>query len=595
VSFGGHKLGQPSNNEVRGALERVVTSPVFRSSPQLAAFLKFIVESALAGRPEDIKGYTIAIKALGRSEDFNPKTDAIVRVEAGRLRRALATYYGDAGAHDPIGIEIPARGYVPTFHRREVAKLPRQPLDLPASARALASKIAVAGRPYVGAIALLLLGATAFWAVETWYLGNRPVSNGSFVTASVLEPDSLARWRGRPVGPVIQMSPTIATGLPTPPTISASSLYDRLRDTFARFDDVTVVTDAPEAVASQQTQPANPPDYRFASEIEYSPDATITITFRVVDASDGTIAWSRSYDHLQIGNDPRATKYPIVREVAATLFQPFGVIKARDRGKLANARIADPRYRCVLQALDYWRTFDFTMHADARGCLERAVAADPTFAGGYALLARVYLREYQFGAGEQPGDPALLDTALDLVKRAIELKPHSARNYAMLLDVQMTRGATDEALAAGETALRLNPDDPTVAVTYASQLISLGDVDKGLALLDKLPSDAAAPRQTRLEFALFLAAYLKNDMANAAVHAERMSSKTFSLGHMARALVAHKRGEKATARQAYDRLVELAPAWRANARAELKKLFASPAVAERLAEDLNEAAGTAVN
>jgi tetratricopeptide (TPR) repeat protein len=271
------------------------------------------------------------------------------------------------------------------------------------------------------------------------------------------------------------------------------------------------------------------------------------------------------------------------------------VIKARDRGKLANARIADPRYRCVLQALDYWRTFDFTMHADARGCLERAVAADPTFAGGYALLARVYLREYQFSAGEQPGDPALLDTALDLVKRAIELKPHSARNYAMLLDVQMTRGATDEALAAGETALRLNPDDPTVAVTYASQLISLGDVDKGLALLDKLPSDAAAPQQTRLEFALFLAAYLKNDMANAALHADRMSSKTFSLGHMARALVAHKRGEKATARQAYDRLVELAPAWRANARVELKKLFASPAIAERLAEDLNEAAGTAVN
>ncbi|MFZ0840202.1 MAG: hypothetical protein WAM77_22285, partial [Xanthobacteraceae bacterium] len=112
MSFGGHKLGQPSQHEVRAALERVITSPVFRSSPQLAAFLKFIVESALTGHTEDIKGYTIAIKALGRGEDFNPKTDAIVRVEAGRLRRALATYYAEAGANDPIGIEIPARGYV---------------------------------------------------------------------------------------------------------------------------------------------------------------------------------------------------------------------------------------------------------------------------------------------------------------------------------------------------------------------------------------------------------------------------------------------------------------------------------------------------
>ncbi len=592
MSFGGHKLGQPSNSEVRGALERVVTSPVFRSSPQLAAFLKFIVESALAGHTEDIKGYTIAIKALGRGEDFNPKTDAIVRVEAGRLRRALATYYADAGAHDPIGIEIPARGYVPTFHRRAVTKPPREPIDISARLRALANRIALSSRPYVAAVVLLILGAATYWGIETWFLGN-DANKSSFVTASVLDPQSLARWRGRPVGPVIQMSPTSATGSPTPPTITAASLFDRLRNTFARFDDVTIVSDAPTAGTTAPVQAAFPPDYKFASEIEYHADGTLSMTFRVVDAGDGTIAWTRSYDHLRIGVDPRATKYPIVREVAATLFQPFGVIKARDRGKLANARISDPRYRCVLQALDYWRSFDFAMHAEARSCLEQAVAGDPTFASGYALLARVYLREYQFGAGDQPGDPTMLDTALDLVKRAIELKPHSARNFAMLLDVQMTRGAIEEALTAGDTALKLNPDDPTVSIAYGSQLVALGEVDKGKALLDGLPGDSV--HQTRLEFALFLAAYLQGNLANAGVHADRLSSKTFSLGHMARALVASQRGDKVVARQAYDRLVEMAPAWRSNARGELKKLFPSAKVADRLAEDLNEVSGIAVN
>ena len=186
---------------MRAALERVITSPVFRSSPQLAAFLKFIVESALTGHTEDIKGYTIAIKALGRGEDFNPKTDAIVRVEAGRLRRALATYYAEAGAHDPIGIEIPARGYVPSFHRRNVVKPPREPVDVGARARAIAARVAAATRPYAGAVVLLLLGAAAYWAVETWILGGRFASNSSYVTASVLDPQSLARWRGSPVGP----------------------------------------------------------------------------------------------------------------------------------------------------------------------------------------------------------------------------------------------------------------------------------------------------------------------------------------------------------------------------------------------------------
>jgi tetratricopeptide (TPR) repeat protein len=592
VSFGGHKLGNPSNNEVRSALERVVTSPVFRSSPQLAAFLKFIVESALAGHTEDIKGYTIAIKALGRGEDFNPKTDAIVRVEAGRLRRALATYYSDAGAHDPIGIEIPARGYIPTFHRRDVEKPPRKPVDVGGKLRTLASRVALTSRPYAAAIVLLILGAATYWGVETWFLGN-DANRSSFVTASVLDPQSLARWRGRPIGPVIAMSPTSTSGSPTPPTITAASLFDRLRNTFARFDDVTIVSDAPADGTTAPAQTAFAPDYKFASEIEYNPDSTLSLTFRVVDASDGTIAWTRSYDRLRIGDDPRVVKYPIVREVAATLFQPFGVIKARDRGKLASARIADPRYRCVLQALDYWRSFDLTIHAEARNCLERAIAGDPTFASGYALLARIYLREYQFGAGDQPSDPAMLDTALDLVKRAIELKPHSARNYSMLLDVQMTRGAVEEALAAGDTALKLNPDDPTVSIAYGSQLIALGEVEKGLALLQGSPGDSV--HQTRLEFALFLAAYLKDNLAEAGLHADRLSNKTFSLGHMARALIGYQRGDKAAARQAYERLVALAPAWHTNAPAELKKLFPSPKVADRLLADFNEVSAVPVN
>jgi hypothetical protein len=113
-------------------------------------------------------------------------------------------------------------------------------------------------------------------------------------------------------------------------------------------------------------------------------------------------------------------------------------------------------------------------------------------------------------------------------------------------------------------------------------------------LLEQLPNIGTVP-QTHLEFALFLASYLQGDVGDATTHANRMSTNTYSLGHLARVLVAHKRGEKTMARQAYERLVELAPAWRANARSELKKLFASSKVVDRLAEDLNEASGVEVN
>ena len=292
---------------------------------------------------------------------------------------------------------------------------------------------------------------------ETWILGGRFTSNSSYVTASVLDPQSLARWRGSPVGPIIQMTPISVIGTPTPPTIMPPSLYNRLRDTFARFDDVTVVADAPEGCRHYPGRRALPRLQYSTPELEYAPDGSFTMTFRLVDMSDGTVAWSRSYEHLKVISDPREIKYPIVREVAATLFQPFEIAQStRTSIKLANSRIPDPRYRCVIQALDYWRSFNSSMHHDARTCLEQAVAADPTFATGYALLSRVPHGNISTTPGDQPGDPVMLDHALDLAKRAIELKPHSARNYGMLLNMQVTRSSIDEkTLAAGETAMQL--------------------------------------------------------------------------------------------------------------------------------------------
>ena len=103
--------------EIRAAVERVVTSPGFRRSPQLVAFLRFVVESVLGGKAGYIKSYTIGVEALRRGEGFDPQIDPIVRVEAGRLRRALASYYAGEGARCSVTIEIPLGSYVPTFCR----------------------------------------------------------------------------------------------------------------------------------------------------------------------------------------------------------------------------------------------------------------------------------------------------------------------------------------------------------------------------------------------------------------------------------------------------------------------------------------------
>ena len=50
-----------------------------------------------AGRSNTIKEYTIAVNVLNKPVSFKPQHDAIVRIHAGRLRRALNYYYKEPG------------------------------------------------------------------------------------------------------------------------------------------------------------------------------------------------------------------------------------------------------------------------------------------------------------------------------------------------------------------------------------------------------------------------------------------------------------------------------------------------------------------
>ena len=115
----------PSGTEVRAELERMVASESFRTCPRLAAFLRFVIEATLRGESAHLKGYTIAVEALGRSGDFDPQQDPIVRVEAGRLRRVIQHYYAGPGAKDLLVIDVPRGHYIPVFrYRRAEQALP---------------------------------------------------------------------------------------------------------------------------------------------------------------------------------------------------------------------------------------------------------------------------------------------------------------------------------------------------------------------------------------------------------------------------------------------------------------------------------------
>ena len=99
----------------RAELRRVLDSPDFPATPRNRRFLEFAAEKVLAGHEGKIDPYDIGTEVFGRPESFNPLTDPIVRIEAGKLRRDLETYYLKSGRANPLRLTLPKGGYRPEF------------------------------------------------------------------------------------------------------------------------------------------------------------------------------------------------------------------------------------------------------------------------------------------------------------------------------------------------------------------------------------------------------------------------------------------------------------------------------------------------
>ncbi len=100
---------------MREQLERILASPGFQTASRRARLLRFLVGQALEDRADSLKETVIATEVFERAPDYDPRVDSVVRVEVGRLRARLLEYYSEAGAGEPVRIEIPKGGYRPVF------------------------------------------------------------------------------------------------------------------------------------------------------------------------------------------------------------------------------------------------------------------------------------------------------------------------------------------------------------------------------------------------------------------------------------------------------------------------------------------------
>ena len=120
-------IASSANDEALAAeieLVSILNGPAFQGSARSRAFLRFVVEEALAGRQDLLKERTIGVSVMGKASDYDTGADSTVRVRANEVRKRLAAHYEAVAPKGQIRIELPAGGYAPRF----------KPLPVPAAA-----------------------------------------------------------------------------------------------------------------------------------------------------------------------------------------------------------------------------------------------------------------------------------------------------------------------------------------------------------------------------------------------------------------------------------------------------------------------------
>ncbi|MGI8743495.1 MAG: tetratricopeptide repeat protein [Bryobacteraceae bacterium] len=185
-------------------LEKVLASKSFAGSSRLSRFLRYVVEQTIEGHAASLKEYKLGLEVFDLSEDFDPRVDAVVRVEARQVRFKLADYYAGPGTHDEIVISLPKGGYAARFERRAAEPPVQANRQEPAAAgqESVAPAFAPSGirsrRVRVLGAVLVLLGLLAVGvSVRQWYAGGHSAVKGQNAQAEDLYLRGIHAWQRR--------------------------------------------------------------------------------------------------------------------------------------------------------------------------------------------------------------------------------------------------------------------------------------------------------------------------------------------------------------------------------------------------------------
>jgi adenylate cyclase len=204
----------------------------------------------------------------------------------------------------------------------------------------------------------------------------------------------------------------------------------------------------------------------------------IRITAQLIEAATGVHCWAERYDRKL--EDIFAVQDEVVGTIVAILAAHVRRAETeRSRAKPPNSWQA---YDCYLQAADamdsFLSTFNVENIYEARRLAQQSIAIDENYARAYTILAVTYATVWIHPLDGDFRNPAALDQAHDLARKAVRLDRNLPQAHAELGFALILKRQHDASIAAFEKAMALNPN--YVDWRFGFPLIYGGDSKRAL-------------------------------------------------------------------------------------------------------------------
>ncbi|WP_321477181.1 TPR end-of-group domain-containing protein [uncultured Paludibaculum sp.] len=471
---------QPTTQEVREALGRIVESAGFAGAGRLSSFLTYLVERTLGGETDRLKESVLGVEVFQRSTEYDPRTDPIVRVEARRLRSRLEEYYSAAGKDEEVRIELPKGGYVPTFGKRVAAVAAQPAAKQPVTIQVESSPMPKGWR-LVGILAgLAAIGiGLGYW--QTSYM--RRVREAPLATVAVL--------------------PFANVGGVAENEYFSQGLTEEIMDRLAQVKGLKVISRTVMAQFKGRDAGLDEVAGRVNASMVLEGSVRrqgerLRVTARLANPKDGSSVWSQTYDRPM--KDVFAVQDEIAQSIANALRVQVGpaatnaskrttssieaynaFLKGKYQANLYSRQglqksieyfeeclKLDPDYAPALAGLSstysmlgYYNSLPADVAwPNARRTAERAIALDPTLADAHSALGlTLAFHDWKWREAEAEA------------RRAIEIDDGSAVAHGMYAAaVLLPEGRMKECRVEYRKALELDPLASFINFSYAYAL-----------------------------------------------------------------------------------------------------------------------------